>query len=228
MLFTCAIVRAVHLELTESMSLVDCMQAIRKFVARRGFPSIIYSDNAKTFVAASSEVQKVFGCLAPMWKFNVPKSPWWGGWFERLVGSVKLALRKTLGVKYVNKSELETILIEIESCINSSPLTFTSDEQDLEHYLTPFHFILGRNITSKPCVNTEPSVVTSEDLLDRERIRIQRLERFWNVWRKDYIANLPPVVKGFNKNCKVAVGSVVLVREDKVPRLQRPIEVIVG
>ena len=125
----------------------------KKIYSCRGFPSVIYSDNAKTFVAASSEVQKVFGHLAPMWKFNVPKSPWWGGGFERLVGSVKLALRKTLGVKYVNKSELDTILIETESCINSRPLTFTSDEPDLGHYLTLFHFILGRNITSKPCVN---------------------------------------------------------------------------
>ena len=92
LLFTCAVARAVHLELTESMSLVDCMRAIRTFVARRGFPSVFYSDNARTFVAASTEVQKVFGQLAPTWKFNVPRSPWWGGWFERLIGSVKLAL----------------------------------------------------------------------------------------------------------------------------------------
>ena len=28
-LITCAIIRAVHLELTESMSLIDCMQALR-------------------------------------------------------------------------------------------------------------------------------------------------------------------------------------------------------
>ena len=53
LLFTCAIIRAVHLELTESMSLINCMQALRRFVARRGIPSVLYSDNAKTFVAAS-------------------------------------------------------------------------------------------------------------------------------------------------------------------------------
>ena len=169
LLFTCAIVRAVHLELTESMSLVECMQAIRRFVARRGLPSVIYSDNAKTFVAASLEVQKVFGYLAPKWRFNVPRSPWWGGWFERLIGSVKLALRKSLGVRFVNKTELETILIEIEACINSRPLTFVSDEPDFDHYLTPSHFICGRNITSTPTVDIKPRVVTSRNLLDRER-----------------------------------------------------------
>ena len=75
LLFTCAIIRAVHLELTESMSMIDCMQALRRFVARRVIPSVLYSDNAKTFVAASLEVQKEFGHLAPKWKFNVPRSP---------------------------------------------------------------------------------------------------------------------------------------------------------
>lgn len=228
LLFTCAVIRAVHLELTESMSLVDCMQAIRRFVARRGIPSVFYSDNARTFVAASLEVHKVFGHLAPKWKFNVPRSPWWGGWFERLIGSVKLALRKTLGVKYVSKNELETILIEVESCINSRPLTFVSDQPDFDHYLTPSHFILGRNITSKPPVDIEPYTVTTKDLHDRERIGIQRLEHFWNVWRKDYIANLPPVVKGFNQKCKVDIGSTVLVKEVNMPKLQWPIGVIVN
>ncbi|XP_068235740.1 uncharacterized protein [Palaemon carinicauda] len=160
LLFTCAIVRAVHLELTESMSLVDFMQALWKFAARRGIPSVIYSDNAKTFVAASSEVQKVFGHLAPKWRFNVPRSPW--------------------------------------------------------------------NITSKPPVDIEPYVVTPDDLRDREEIVNKRLEQFWSVWRKDYIANLPPVVKGFNQKCRLNVGSTVLVKEDHMPRLQWPIGVIVN
>ncbi|XP_068234230.1 uncharacterized protein [Palaemon carinicauda] len=202
LLFTSAIVRAVHLELTGSMSLVDFMQALWRFAALRGIPSVIYSNNAKTFVATSSEVQKVFGHLAPKWRFNVPRSPWWGGWFEGLVGSVKIALKKTLGIRYVIKNELETTLIEIEACINSRPLTFVSDEPDLEHYLTPSHVILGRNITSKPPVDIEPYVVTPDDLRDREEIGDKRLEQFWNVWRKDYLANLPPVVKGFNQKCR--------------------------
>lgn len=227
LLFTCAIVGAVHLEITESMSLVDCICAIRRFVVRRGIPNVFYSDNAKTFVVASKEVKRTFGHLAPEWKFNVPKSPWWGGWFERLIGSVKLALRKSLGIKYVSQTELETILTEVESCINSRPLTFVSDEPDFDHYLTPSHFLIGRNITSKPSVNVVPHVVTSEDLYNRERIRKQRLEHFWKLWRQDYIVNLPPVVKGFNQKCKIDVDSVVLIREEKIPRLQWPIGVIV-
>ena len=41
LLFTCAVIRALHLELVNSMSLADTMLAIRRFVARRGLPSVI-------------------------------------------------------------------------------------------------------------------------------------------------------------------------------------------
>ncbi|KAJ8914528.1 hypothetical protein NQ315_002801 [Exocentrus adspersus] len=43
-LFTCAIYRAVHLELTTSLSTQSFMQVLRRFVARRGRPKTIYSD----------------------------------------------------------------------------------------------------------------------------------------------------------------------------------------
>lgn len=65
LLFTCGIVRAVHLSLTEYLSLPDCMLAIRRFVARLGLPIILYSDNAKTFAAARFQVQEVYDHLSP-------------------------------------------------------------------------------------------------------------------------------------------------------------------
>ena len=81
LLFTCAVVRSVHLELTDSLSLPDCLLAIRRFAARRGIPSVFYSDNAKTFVSVSHLLQQHYGPLAPQWKFIVPRAPWWGGWW---------------------------------------------------------------------------------------------------------------------------------------------------
>jgi len=227
LLFTCGVVRAIHLELTESLSLSDCILAIRRFVARRGLPSVIYSDNAKTFVAARFEVQKVYGHLAPKWNFIVPRSPWWGGWWERLIRSVKLALRKTLNLNYVSKSELETILVEIESCINSRPLTYVSEDPDAIHYLTPLHFILGGAPHSKPLVNLEPCKVTSRDLSEREVVKNQKLEHFWKVWSNNYITNLPQVVKGFTKKCHLSKGDLVLIKEDNIPRLKWPIGIVV-
>ncbi|XP_064082979.1 uncharacterized protein LOC135198993 [Macrobrachium nipponense] len=227
LLFTCGVVRALHLELTESLSLSDCLLAIRRFVARRGLPSVIYSDNAKTFVAAKYEVQRMYSHLAPKWNFIASRAPWWGGWWERLIRSVKLALRKTLNLNYVSKSELETILVEIESIINSRPLTYASDEPDSIHYLTPSHFILGRAPHCKSLINVEPCKVTSRDLNEREVVRNQKLEHFWRLWSNNYITNLPQVVKGFNKKCDLSKGDLVLIKEDNIPRLKWPLGVIV-
>ena len=84
LLFTCAVVRAINLELVESLTVCDCLLAIRRFCACRGTVNVFYSDNAKTFQKTSKLVQGVLG--APIkWKFIAPRSPWWGGWWERLI-----------------------------------------------------------------------------------------------------------------------------------------------
>ena len=227
LLFTCAVVRAVHLELTDSMSLYDCLLAVRRFIARRGLPSVFYSDNAKTFVAASIHLQKLYGPLSPRWKFIVPRSPWWGGWWERLVRSVKTALRKTLGSHTLPRSEIETTLHEVEACVNSRPLTYVGDEPDSSSPLSPSHFLIGRSSGFLIEVNNKPSGVSVKDLKGREVLRNQTLDKFWKLWSNDYITNLPPVVKGFVSNCNLKKGDIVLIKEDNVARLKWPLGVIV-
>ena len=58
-LFTCASTRAVHLELTCDLSVNSFLQAFRRFSSRRGLPSTLISDNAKTFKASSKEIEKL-------------------------------------------------------------------------------------------------------------------------------------------------------------------------
>jgi hypothetical protein len=48
-LFTCAVTRAVHLELVVDLSARSFLLAFRRFAARRGPVSVMYSDNAQTF-----------------------------------------------------------------------------------------------------------------------------------------------------------------------------------
>ena len=71
-----------------------------------------------------------FGHRAPNWNLIVPGEPWWGGWWERMVRSVKLALKKCLGNSLVTRDELLTLLVEIENIIYSRPLTQVTDEVD--------------------------------------------------------------------------------------------------
>jgi len=56
---TCAVYRAIHLELVASLSTDDFLQALRRFIARRGRPTIIYTDKGKNFIGARNLLQKI-------------------------------------------------------------------------------------------------------------------------------------------------------------------------
>ena len=56
------------------------------------------SDNAKTFKEAEKEIHTLFRhpeARAELdnkgieWRFNIARAPWWGGFFERMLKSVK-------------------------------------------------------------------------------------------------------------------------------------------
>ena len=47
LLFTCAVVQALHLESVSSLSCDETMLALRRFISRWGMPSVSMSDNAK-------------------------------------------------------------------------------------------------------------------------------------------------------------------------------------
>ena len=119
LLFTCAVIRAVHLELVDSMSCEATVMALRRFFARRGIPSVLMSDNAKGLQAARAQLMAVLSSDAPDWKFIAPRAPWWGGWWDRLVASAKSALKGPLGKRSLSRQELETLLHETEACINA-------------------------------------------------------------------------------------------------------------
>ena len=224
LLFTCGVIRAVHLELVESLSTEQTLLALRRLAARRGLPRVIFSDNAKGFVASPQQLQKQFGHVAPDWRFIAPRSPWWGGWWERLIRSIKSSLKKTFGRHSLTRTELETTLYEVESCVNSRPLTYVSDEANAKNPLTPSHFLLGHagGFYER---STPTPVASGSDLALRFAMRQSLLDKFWEIWSNDYIRNLPPW-RGAQEKCDLREGSVVLVQDDQQPRLRWPLGVI--
>ena len=225
-LFCCSQVRAVHLELVDSLSLDDFMLAFRRFAARRGVPSVVYCDNAKTFHAAETLLQNYLGRLSPRFKFSVPLAPWWGGQFERLVGCVKSGLKRSVGQRHLTKAELVTVLTEVEACVNSRPLTFVGDSVDTPTPLTPNHFLTGHSVGFQARQADDPAEVSVGELRARSQVREKRLQKFWNVWSQQYVRSLPLSVRKFRSQGKLAEGAVVLLQDEKQPRLKWDLGVV--
>ncbi len=225
LLLTCAVVRAVHVELVDSMTVDDCVMAIRRFCARRGMVNTFYSDNAKTFVGVSKLLCSVFGPDAPDWRFIAPRSPWWGGWWERLVRSIKAGLRKSIGGACLTRAELETSLTEIEACVNSRPLTFVGDSSDSPTPLTPSHFLIGRSAGFQSVVadRDQPQPLTPSQCRGRYEIMQQRMKMFWSRWSSEYLRSLPPTVVSSKAQGNLELGSVVLIKADNIPKTRWPL-----
>ncbi|KRZ79631.1 hypothetical protein T10_10510 [Trichinella papuae] len=98
----------------------------------------------------SGVVQRTLANERIEWKFITERAPWCGGYWERLVQSVKVSLMKFLGRSRANPEELRTMLCEIEARINDQPLTMVSDRADDEIALTLAHFLIGRELSSLP------------------------------------------------------------------------------
>ena len=74
------------------------------------------------------------------WKFVIELSPWMGGFYKRLVGITKMALKKIIGKLYLTHIQLQTIIAEVEAVINRRPLVYVDD--DLQNQIiTPNHFL---------------------------------------------------------------------------------------
>ena len=87
-IFTCSLSRAVHLELIASLATDNFIACLKRFIARRGRPRVIYSDNGGTFIKAEKWLrqlrgdERLHGLLEQheiKWKFNLSRAPWWGG-----------------------------------------------------------------------------------------------------------------------------------------------------
>ena len=95
------------------------------------------------------EVQKHLSGVGVSWQFNVERAPWWGGMFEGMIGSTKRCLRKMIGKSRLSYDELNTMLIEVESIINSRPISYLSTS-DIDEPLTPSHLMIGRCLLDLP------------------------------------------------------------------------------
>ena len=128
LLFTCATSRAVHLELTKT-------QTAEEFQRRLN----VYQITATWIknIRKSKRLQDYLAKQGISWRFNLSRSPWWGGMYERLIKDVKKTLHKTLGRTNLGFEHLEAVIIDIEKNLNNRPLTYLDSDGGEEQGLTP-------------------------------------------------------------------------------------------
>lgn len=148
------------------MSDLSTDASLRCFIARRGKPSLIWSHHASNFIGAvcelwdlaqfveSQKTQNLFSefCSSQniQWKFIPEHAPCFGGIWESSVKSLKTHLRRIVGAVKLTFEEFTTVLAQMETWLNSRPLTLLPSDDDEVEALTHGHFLIARPLESLP------------------------------------------------------------------------------
>ncbi|GFR16869.1 DUF5641 domain-containing protein [Trichonephila clavata] len=145
---------------------------------------------------------------------RIEGAPWWGGFWERLVRSVKNCFKCVLGKTSLMYEELN---IEVEA--NSMSLTYIYNDVNEPDPLTPSHFTVGSRLTTLPSPKLNANSINVE-LTKKWKYRQLLLDHFWKRFFKEYLLELRSVM--FTKQSKnipnLKFDDAVLIREDNVKR----------
>jgi hypothetical protein len=237
-IFVCFSTKAVHIEVVTRLTTEAFISALRRFIARRGRPNTIFSDNGTNFQGAVNELRDVdnmLQCPTQMsrvhdflttercqWKFIPPHGPHFGGLWEAAVKSVKYHLRRTLGANIATYEELSTLLSEVEACLNSRPLCSLSNDPH-SVFLSPGHFLIGQPLTQLPSIDYTSM---KPNRLQRWQSLQQQLQNFWKRWSADYLHELQTRQRWNQSFPNVQVGDAVILRELNTAPLHWPTAII--
>ena len=225
-IFVCMATKAVHIEIVSDLSTERFLAAFRRFIARRGIPSHVYSDNGSNFVGANNQLRELFvlcnaepfqnavsDCASRLnikWHFNPPLSPHFGGIWEAAVKSFKHHFYRVVGETSLTFEAFTTLAAEIEAILNSRPIGLMSSDPNDPAILTPAHFLIGRPLVMLP----QPDYA----LVPRNRLSIWRfisktVQDFWKSWHLDYLSEVQRWQKWTKGRGELSNGSVVIVIE---------------
>ncbi|PAV78070.1 hypothetical protein WR25_09266 [Diploscapter pachys] len=236
-LFTCACTRMIHLEMAHDLSVRTFINCLKRFFARRGVPTSISSDNAPSFLAGeeilgqafenwkqSREINEELLSYETEWKHSVPYAPWQGGWWERLVKTVKHAMRKSIGREVLTRDSMQTALIEIEAIVNCRPLVSKNEEEITA--LRPIDFVQKNLIIQFPFSSIEIEsddyvpMITTKDQAEMALAESEKMiGKFWTEWEESYLTELKEKHRKRMNTRKSAaiqpqIGHVVLVMDE--------------
>ncbi|GFS75768.1 integrase catalytic domain-containing protein [Trichonephila clavipes] len=222
--FICFTVKAIYLEIVSDLTTEAFLAALKRFVARRGRPIEIHSDNGRNFVGANNELRKILKALFKgkmeeimdflskeqiKWNFNPPSAPHFGGLWEAGVKSLKYHLKRVIGNSILNHEEFLTLVVQIEAVLNSRPICPLSNDPNDVETLTPAHFLVGSSLVAIP----DPDYTEIPmNRLSRWQL-VQRMnQHFWRKWSSEYLNRLQQRPKWCKGNVGFKEGDLVLVK----------------
>jgi len=115
------------------------------------------------------------------------RSPWWGGFFERMVGIMKRSLSKSIGTSLLAHDELRAALLDVEIFMNNRPLTYVGEDCD-QPVLTP-NALMGQTSTKFLEEDLEELNYQEEDKVLTRRMRYlhRTREHLRKRWQNEYL-----------------------------------------
>ncbi|XP_050300129.1 uncharacterized protein LOC126738734 [Anthonomus grandis grandis] len=229
--FVCFTTKAIHLEVVTELTKEAFIATFRRFVARRGKPNKMFSDNGTNFVGAKSELEALGKFLQESsdniselianqgveWHFIPAFSPHFGGLWEAGVKSCKVHLKRVLANACLVYEDFSTVLCEIEAILNSRPLTPMSNDPSDYSALTPSHFLIGRPMMPLP--DPEVRHIPENRLSVYQRFQ-QMQQHFWSRWAVEYVSELQVLQKWHTSQQSLKPGMLVVVKENNISPLR--------
>ena len=149
------------------------------------------------------------------WRFNPPSASHFSGGVERQIRTFRKIWRSMPFQQRVDDESLHTLFCEIETIMNSRPLTYVSTSSGDVEPLTPSHLLYLRG-----GVGPIPGDYTESDTLSRRRWRhVQYLaQQLWYRWKREYLLSLQSRQKWTRESRNVRLGNIVLLADQEVPR----------
>ncbi|CAG7830928.1 unnamed protein product [Allacma fusca] len=145
----------------------------------------------------SATISNSLSNLGIQWKMKPPSAPHMGGIWEAAVKSTKFQISRVTGKSIMTFEEHDTLLKEVEACLNSRPICVDPTDPDEPRAITPGHFLIGRPLKAVP----EADVTTEKlHVLTRWQRQQQQKQHFWKRWHIEYLQHLQKRKSGRNPN----------------------------